>query len=255
MDRLREQIDGMEPWQRYLLMGLLGLALLVLVAVIVVAAGNDGAPATTTTASTLVVTTPSTLPTTTTAAPTTTVGPTTTTVPETTTTTQPEQLLLRPDGLGDLTFGDRADDVLQYLTGLVGEPEEDTGWVDKGESYATCIGTQVRFVQWGALQIFLTDGPSDWAPAGVRHFAHWADTVLLGEPPIEMATEEGIGVGSTVDEIVAAYGTDARVEDDPLYGPSFILDTPGAGMLIGSLTGLQSDDTLQSLSAGFSCGE
>lgn len=176
----------------------------------------------------------------------TTVEPTTTTVPT---------LELRPEGLGDLTFGDDAELAVRVLSQTLGPPTSDTGWQYQLEVYGTCIGTEVRFVQWGSLQIFLTDGPSEWAPAGVRHIAHWAESIELGTPLIRAETKEGVSVGSQVDEIIGAYGTEAEITDDPLYGPIFMLDTSGAGFLLGALTGLSSSDTLISLSAGFACGE
>lgn len=252
MDRFREQIRAMPPAQRNTLLVMTGLVAVIAIAVVVAAAGRPSATPTSTTS----IAAPSTtvVPvTTTTPAPTTSQAPTTT-IPATTTTTEPEVLELRPDGLGDLTFGHEVEGAIAYVNDLLGSPDDDTGWVDKNDGYATCVGTEVRFVRWGSLELFFTDGPSDWA-AGIRHFAFYTDTTLLGDPRIPATTAEGIGVGSTVDDIIGAYGTDARIEDDPLLGPTFFLDTPGAGQLSGYLTGLGSTDTLQSLSAGFACAE
>ncbi len=238
-----------------MLAALVGLAFVVAIIVVVASSGSGSSP--TSTVPRLAAST--TAPTPTTAGPTTVVAttnaPSTTVAEETTTTTEPPNLVLRPDGLGELTFGDDAELAILTLGELLGSPDEDTGWVNQAEAYGVCIGTEVRFVRWGSLQIFLTDGPSDWAPAGVRHIAHYADSSFLGESLIPSNTAEGIGQGSTVDDIIGAYGVAASIEDDPLFGPTFTLDTAGAGFLIGSLTGIQSGDRLQSLSAGFACGE
>lgn len=228
------------------LVGVVGIALLI------ASIGEDDPPPSSTAP---IATTPD--PITTTPAgsvSTTTTSAQTSTTVESTTTTIPT-LELRPEGLGELSFGDDAELAVRVLSRALGPPTADTGWVYQLEVYGTCIGTEVRFVQWGSLQIFLTDGPSDWAPARVRHIAAWAESIELGTSLIAAETKEGIGLGSQVDEIIGAYGTDAEITDDPLFGPSFSLDTSGAGFLLGSLTGLSSSDTLVSLSAGFSCGE
>lgn len=252
MDRFRSQIRAMPPAQRNILLAMTGLVAVIAVAVVIAAAGGSSDPP----ASTTPAAAPSTTltPVTTATPASTTSQPPTTTIPATTTTTEPEMLELRPDGLGELTFGHEVEGAIAYVNDLLGGPDDDTGWVDKNDGYGTCVGTEVRFVRWGSLELFFTDGPSDWA-AGIRHLAFYADTPLLGDSRIPATTAEGIGVGSTVDDIIGAYGTDARIEDDPLLGPTFFLDTPGASQLSGYLTGLGSSDTLQSISAGFACAE
>ncbi len=255
MDRLRQQIDDLQPWQRNALMALVGVIFLLLVAVVMVFTGNQQTTSTTTSTSAPMTTT--TLPATTSPPQTTstTVAVSTTTPESTTTTTAPEVLELRVDGLRNSTFGDPESKAETDLVELLGPPDEDTGWVDQSENYGTCLGTEVRFVRWGALQVFFTDGPSDWAPAGVKHLASWTESIFFDESGGIGMTPEGIGVGSTVDDVIGAYGSSARIEDDPLFGPSFLVDTTGAGFLLGYLTGLESTDTVQSLTAGFACGE
>lgn len=253
MDRFRSQLRAMPPAQRYTLLVMAGLVAVIAVAVVMAAArGSSGTPTSTTSiaapSTTLVPVTTTTGP-----APTTSQAPTTT-IPATTTTTAPATLELRPDGLGDLTFGYEVEGAIAYMNDLLGSPDDDTGWVDKDDGYGTCMGNEVRFVRWGSLQLFFTDGPSDWA-VGIRHLTFYTDTALLGDSRIPAATAEGIGVGSTVDDIIGAYGSDAGFEDNALYGPIFFLDTPGAGQLMGFLTGLGSSDTLQSISGGFACAE
>lgn len=256
MEAIRRQIDAMAPWQRNTLVIMIGVAF-VLVVVLVVAAANSGESPITTAVGPTVTTAPS-VPVSTTQPPTPTVSstiPAPTTTAAVTTTTEPPTLELRPDGLGDLTFGVNAEVAISTLRSLIGDPDEDTGWVNQLEAYGTCIGTEIRFVRWGSLQIFLTDGPSDWAPAGVRHLANYADSSFLGEASIPALTIEEIGIGSTVADVTVAYGVEATIEDDPLFGPSFFLDTPGAGFLFGILSGVTPSDRLLSLSAGFACGE
>jgi hypothetical protein len=162
---------------------------------------------------------------------------------------------LRPDGLGDELFGADADGVIASLTDVLGPPDEDTGWGPTLESYATCIGTEIRFVTWRSLRAFFTDGPSDWAPGGVRHFAAFDHSEAIGLPLLELATAEGVGIGSPVGDVRAIYGEAAVVADDPLFGDLFQVDTPGAGFLWGQLSGSSATDSVLSVSGGVSCGE
>lgn len=195
--------------------------------------------------------------TTTEATTTTTSAPTTTTEATTTTTTLPPEvgLILRPDGLGDAFFGTDADTALGILVEVLSDPAEDTGWVNQAETFGTCLGSEVRFLRWGSLQVFLTDGPTDWAPAGVRHFAAYTHSVELGEPVLALETADGVGIGTPVGDVRAVYGANAILGQDPLFGSLFQVDVPGAGFLWGTMTGTEATDTVTSISGGFSCGE
>lgn len=189
---------------------------------------------------------------------------TTTTVPETTTTTAaeetttttepPESLVIRPDGIDRIFFGADADDTIDDFTDRLGNPDGDTGWVDQFEEYdGLCVGTLVRFVTWGELELFFTDGPSSWAPESVEHFASY--TVLGPDPDAEYLTSVRIGVGSAVSDVGAAYGDGADIYEHPIYGAIFEHDPPGDGYLFGTLTGLDDDDTVTAITGGFACGE
>lgn len=247
----------MPSWQRATL-GVLAVLVMTAAGVALVATltrGNDfpiaGEPSTTRPA------VPTTAPTTTTLAATSTTPPqsTTTTTVETTTTTRADPLLvLRSDGVDDLVFGDTADDVLAVLEGLLGEPDDDTGWVDQMQNYGVCLGDEVRFVRWGSFQAFFTDGPSDWAPAGVRHFASYTQAGVFDGETLDMVTGEGLSLGSPVGDVRAIHGEDA-VYDDGLYGPVFVHDPPGPAQLWGSVSGLAPDDVVESITGSYACGE
>lgn len=195
--------------------------------------------------------------TTTTLAVTSTTAPpsTTTRTVETTTTTRPDPLLvLRSDGVEYLAFGDAADDVLSALEALLGETDDDTGWVDQMENYGVCLGDEVRFVRWGSFQVFFTDGPSDWAPEGIRHFASYTQAADFDGEMLDMVTEDGLALGSPVGDVRAIHGEDA-VYDDGLYGPVFVHDPPGPAQLWGSVSGLAADDVIESITGSYACGE
>lgn len=250
------------PTQRGIL-GFLTIAVVVAgLTLAAVTAFSDDSPGeavdTTTTASTTTTTTVADSTTTTTEpeTTTTTVPETTSTVEETTTTTTepPEPFVIRPDGIDRTFFGEDADDTIDELSDRLGVPDDDTGWVDQFEEYdGLCVGTLVRFVTWGELEVFFTDGPSPWAPEGVEHFASY--TVLGPDPDAEFLTSVGIGVGSTVSEVEAAYGDRADIYEHPIYDEIFEHDPPGDGYLFGTLTGLGDDDTVTAVTGGFACGE
>lgn len=257
LDRLREAAARLEPWQRAVLATLAGATALGLVAVFAAAAIRAGrgeeptttAPPSTTTTTAATTTTPApTTTTTTTATTTTTTRPPTTTTPE-------SRLTLRPDGIGPLDFGVAAEAAVVVVRTLLGPPDGDTGWVDQASNYGNCIGTQVRFVRWGSLELFLSDGPSDWAGAGVRHLASWANSPAVGEPLLDLRTVEGVGVGTPVGDLRAAYGGTVEVGEDPLFGAFFRVEAGGPAFLAGSVSGTAATDTVESLSAGFACGE
>jgi hypothetical protein len=137
-------------------------------------------------------------------ATTTTAVPTTTTEAPTTTTVPPGSLLpLRADGIGDARFGADPDDVVKYITTVLGPFTGDSGWVDAPSR--ECPGTEVRYVAWGDLNLIFSDS-SKYA-TGRRHFFTWA----YGPPegvaivPAAMTTLDGIGIGSTVAQLKAKY--------------------------------------------------
>lgn len=258
MDRLRSSIRALTPAQQ----GTLGLlAALVLLAtgvlIVTLAAPDEDRPLTAdgdpTTTSPPAPTTSTTVVTTTTASVADTT--TTTTEPTTTTTLAPErELVLRPDGIGGSYFGDRAGPVFDALVAVLGEPDEDTGWVDQLENYGTCLGSEVRFVRWRSLNVFFTDGPSDWAPAETRHLASYTQASFFGPDPLDLVTSDGVTLGTRVGDVRARYGDEAVV-DDEIFGPLWIWDPPGSAYQWGEVSGTAPEDTVLSISGGFACGE
>jgi len=171
----------------------------------------------------------------------------------TTSTTIPAVEGLDPsaEGLGDLLFGANADDVVAYVDGILGGATNDTGWLDPVAQGFACPGTTVRFVTWHDLVLFFTD-ESPYS-SGLRHFASFSygPAMAVSPDPFGLATAEGIGIGSTVQDLRAAY-PDAQVfEGDEIAGPSFFLDSG----LSGFLTGATAADTVTALVGGSGCGE
>ena len=205
------------------------------------------------TTTTAAATTTSTTPTTTTLSPTTTstsTPPPSTTVPALTTTTiaKVKGLPLSAAGLGDVLFDADAEGVLDYVKSVLGIPTTDSGWVDPTTNGSGCPGTAIRFVDWNDLSLFFTDDST-----GVRHFAAYTYGPAFAATitPYGLATHAGIGVGSTVAKLRAAYPAASILPEDEFSGPTFEIE-PG---LRGVLTGTADTDTILSFIGGFGCGE
>ncbi|MDO8391256.1 MAG: hypothetical protein Q7V57_12280 [Actinomycetota bacterium] len=177
---------------------------------------------------------------------------TTTAAASTTTTTNPAAALeLSSSGLGELLFGDDSEGVFATLTTILGEADEDTGWLDTAMEALACPGTEVRFVRWHDLTITFSD-ESPYA-TGSRHFAAYTYGPAAGDTiePWGLATEAGLGVGDTVADLTEMY-PDAVVHlADELSGPSFYIEEG----LSGFLTGVDPIEELISFVGGYGCGE
>jgi hypothetical protein len=169
---------------------------------------------------------------------TTSTAPTTTSVPLT-----KDQIVLAPDGVGPITFGtDNAANVLKRLIEALGQPEK-----DQRLPAATACGATRRFV-WANFQVLVNEVTS-LSGAGKPGFAGW----FLGSPgALDFKTDKGIGIGSTVAALKAAYGTDvviARGES----GPGFTV-TAAKGIMIGQLDGQADNNKIKNIQAGNYCG-
>ena len=191
---------------------------------------------------------------------------TTTTVPASTTVTTPstsspsstladplDALPLNPTGIGDVVFGTGVDETIAQLGAVLGSPTEDTGWTP---SFETCPGTEARVVRWTSLQTFFTNGATHWAPEGTPHFFHFGQSTLAGGGVlIDLTTTTGIGINSTLGDLAAAYGDQARIVDDPVFGPFWEVDVPGAGVLWGTAGAMGDNGMIDSINGGSGCGE
>jgi hypothetical protein len=100
-------------------------------------------------------------------------------------------LVLAADGLGPVTFGEAGDAVVATLTKSLGTPTED-------ELQPCSGGDQVRWVRWGNLTVSVQDGL----------FTGFISAIYIppGSVEVRIPTEEGVGLGASVDDLVAAYG-------------------------------------------------
>lgn len=177
-----------------------------------------------TTASTSSPATPTVTTTTTIPPPTTTTATTTTTeATATTPTVGPRPVTLSSDGLGLVSFGDRADDVLAILEEALGPPdilldsEEAIIASDDSYFYGGPDMSEVLAI-WRPIGLFVAFSKYPfYRQDGALHFSGWA-TTPADQDAAPLTTEAGIGVGSTFDEIRNAFG-DRLVMNDDVCGP------------------------------------
>jgi hypothetical protein len=240
-------------------------ALFVVLSTIVACGGGDASDSTTTMAALVTTIAPpsTTVPPSSTSAPATspptTTPPSTSVAPSTTVTATSSTstsvpaaaaLVLRQDGLGDAMFGADPDEVVAYVSAILGPPTADSGWADPLATFGVCPGTEVRGVTWGDLQLLF--GDDSVVQTGRRHFFNY----VYGPPygpnidPAGMRTDLGIGIGSTVGELRAAY-PGVQVYPEEIYGPFYVVNED----LTGFLTGVTDDDTVISVIGGIPCGE
>lgn len=164
--------------------------------------------------------------------------------PSTTTTTLTvEQLVLGPDGLGPVTFGTQAARALNALTQALGRAEA----VNHVPAGARCDAT--RIFSWKDLDVAVNEvGASSGGRPGL---AGWL--LRAGEAPtLGLTTENGIGLGSTVAAIKAAYGSSVSVAAGG-SGPVVTITTP-TGVITGELDGPGEEGKVRALRAGEYCG-
>jgi hypothetical protein len=161
-----------------------------------------------------------------------------------------DALELRDDGLGNVRFCGDPDAVIAAMDALLGPPDDDTGWVDPF-TISTCAGEELRRVTWGALDLFF--GDSSPFETGARHFFCYSYGSVDGfdVAPPGLATAEGIGIGTPVEFVVAAYpDVELFPGEDGIEEPVFYVDEH----LHGLLTDTGPDGVVTLIIGGEACG-
>jgi hypothetical protein len=107
-----------------------------------------------------------------------------------------EDVVLDPDGLGVVGFGEEGDGAVATLSDRLGPPDTD-------EVYECQGAGPYRLVGWGALLIAVFGGE----PARFSGYRYGTIGRVNGQTSLGLLeTAEGISVGSTIEEAQAAYG-------------------------------------------------
>jgi hypothetical protein len=181
-------------------------------------------------------------------------------------------VVLRADGLGLAAFGTNETGAMRALQRRLGPPEERGSWTG-ATPFGTCPGP-VRAARWGRLYVLFTNGPTRYDAAGRWHLFAWqvdavrrttvdpryaGSTPPPAPPPLRSyspRTAAGVGFGSTLAELRAAYGGRLHVSSGaPGNVDQFTVGQGAAGELSGSLSGGTPGATLTALAAGAVCGE
>ena len=185
--------------------------------------------------------------------PVTTIAATTVPASTSTSTTVPPaaKLLLGGDHLGDALFGGEPENVIAYVSALVGAPTADSGWADPNGPFGVCPGTEVRGVVWGDLTLLFSDESN--VATGRRHFFSYSYGPAFGAEiqPAGMRTDTGLMVGATVAQLKASYPSAVIYGDDPISGPAFAVNDTFTGLL----SGVADTDRVLSFYGGVACGE
>jgi hypothetical protein len=159
-------------------------------------------------------------------------------------------LVLAPDGLGPVTFGEAEEAVVAQLTELLGGPVED------GPQPCESAEDVVRWVRWGNLSAAFPDGQFGGYIIGI-YFRQ-------DSPELPIETAEGVGLRATADQLVAAYGDrlawNAQEESgfaEPAEGfgiDGFSVDDPSPTGLGGFVEGGREEGQVITFFAGQPCG-
>ncbi len=193
---------------------------------------------------------------------TTTAEATTTTEAPVTTTTEPvdpavEALVLSEDGIGAAVFSGDPDGVVAFLSTFVGPPTADTGWVDPF-SISACAGTELRVVSFGSLR--LTFGDVSPVLEGRRHFFAYTygsysydgnAVVVTDQTPPGLLTGTGVGLGTSLLSLEAAYPGLALNPADDFFPETFVVNDN----LRGALSGLADDSIVVNIVGGQDCAD
>lgn len=264
---------ALKQWLRWIAVSL--MALIVVVVIVVNVDDDDGVAGDTTT--TGAETTSSVLESITTVPDTTTTLSETTTSggPETTTTLPPETTTSAPAPATTTTaaalvvelsdegiqagatwvyFGFDDEDAIASVASVLGPADDDSGWIDSFSPFGNCPGTVVRAVLWGDFVMLFTQADTDFWSGGVPHFFSYYS---IGTSP-NLFTTEGVGVGSSVETLVAAYGGPLFTMGEAFFDASvgsWTYDQESWTGLWGYATGQSEADTVTSINGGQGCGE
>ena len=130
--------------------------------------------------------------------------------------TQATAVVLSERGLGVVDFGDPAEEALATLISRLGQPDDDTGWLDPGPRCQDLPGTNYRLVNWfdAGVQLMFTNWDESSADTRATTSPPYLGGALLvsGSP---IPTDAGARAGDTLHELSQLYGDRLFLFDQP----------------------------------------
>lgn len=126
----------------------------------------------------------------------------------------PSLLFLSAEGIGQIAFGAEEEDVVSWLSALLGPPANVT--TESAAEYQLPLGyagrTRASWVEWDhvGLAVVFTDGDY-FRNDGTSHLVYWS---VHPEALGHLQTLDGLSVDSTLDEIEASRGAELWVAPD-----------------------------------------
>jgi hypothetical protein len=162
-------------------------------------------------------------------------------------------LVLRPDGLGEIGFGASPEDTIVALTPISGSPDGDTGWIDGTSGiYGRCPG-EVRVINWGSLALFFGPGEGAGFFAYSYGFAYASAEAGVDPRRLDLTTEDGVGLGTSVADL-EEFAADVVVDGDPAIDVwTFAIDPTSEPHLRGQLTGRDLQDVVLFIETSTGC--
>jgi len=146
-----------------------------------------------------------------------------------------------PDGIGPLAFGTQAAKAMNGLTQALGRAEN----VTTVPPSANCGATRV--FRWKDFDVLINEVTA--RSGGNPGLVGWA-MGAAAPPGLGLKTDKGIGIGSTLAAVKAAYGP-VTVAQGP-NGPTFVIRV-ASGVITGEITGAGDTGKVKTLRAGASC--
>ena len=144
-----------------------------------------------------------------------------------------------------LRLGDDGENVLAQITGALGDPDSDSGFME----VTFCFSPRARFVRWAQLEVVVSEDAD-----GVATFTQWY--VDGADDPNGLVTIDGLGVGATVGFLHVNYG--GALDLVPAFegsesGIFAVTNSGSGGTLLGITESLEPEALIGEMWAGDEC--
>jgi len=138
-----------------------------------------------------------------------------------------EAVALGADFLGPATVGQPDEEAVTALVDTLGEPQASSAWSQPSCEFAGPDSEGAYTVTWLGLTVSLRGASSDTAT-----FEAYVYSGADDGPTAELATPEGITIGSTGAEVAEAFGDAAVFDDASVFGPLWTVDIDGGQYIL-----------------------